>query len=91
MIFIYRVQLKQGLFGFKPYILDLICNNSSPNEIKLVKRLTLFRLKSNYSTVFSKALNYFEEFPFLFKFVLIAESNIRYFISRRLFTEITND
>ena len=90
MIMIYRVQLKQGLFGFKPFILDLISKNSGPKEIKLLKRLTLFRLKSSYISMFSAVLNYFEEFPFLFKFILIAESKLRYFTSKRLFFHIRN-
>ena len=59
MIMIYRVQLKQGLFGFKPYILDLISKNSGRKEIKLLKRLTLFRLKSSYISMFS-AVNILE-------------------------------
>jgi hypothetical protein len=90
MIYIYKIQLMDGVFGFKPHILDLIYKNSDPIDEKILNRLTLFRSKFSYKSKIFVILNYFEDFPLLFRYLLIIESNIRYFLSKRILFHLGN-
>lgn len=90
MIYIYKIQLKEGVFGFKPNILDLIYKNSNPIDVNILNRLTLFRSKFSYKSKIFVVLNYFEDFPLLYKYLLIIESNIRYFLSKRMLFHLGN-
>ena len=47
MIYIYKIQLVEGVYGFKPYILDLVYKNSNITEKTILDKLSFLGLISN--------------------------------------------
>ena len=90
MIYIYKIQLVEGVYGFKPHILDLVYKNSNITEKTILDKLSFFRLNFKYKSKISGILKYFTDYPLFYKYLLIFEGTFRYFFSKRILFHLKN-